>query len=144
MRLTTTIFAIAAVAHTTALPSWRHAHNGDDIPALSVQEWQSIQTGQFDGSSVDSVKEQGWVTKITDLLTVPSISLLDELSYLIPYISVAPIDDPQDDKSIYAHLLEQPDKFSKIVKLLDLEETGHAKKVLDDKKESITFFAPGG
>ncbi len=143
MKLTTTIFAIAAVTTATALPSWRHEHKDKEIPSLSVQEWQGIQTGHFDGLKTESVKDQGWMSRISDLLSAPSISLLDEFSSIIPFLSIAPIEDPKDDKTIYAHLLQEPDKYSKIVKLLDLEETGKAKKVLDDKDESITFFAPG-
>ncbi len=82
---------------------------------------------------------------ISSLLGSPFSNAADLISSLThPHKTIDNYNDAIDDpaeKTIWQLLNEQPDKYSKIVKLIELD--GKAKEVLDDRNGEITFFAPG-
>jgi hypothetical protein len=150
MKVLAVTTAFAGLTAVSALPFW---HTHQDPPELTVAEWQAIQTGDFNALPVHAAHHQPaaslWdriKSVVSSPFGVPDSSRLVEAigSYVDSYVddNVNYFDD-DSEKTIWQLLQEDEEHYSKIVKLLKMEETGKAIKVLDNRDLSITFFAPG-
>lgn len=171
MRLTTASTALAGLvlaSGATARPFWSKAER--EIPELTLQEWQATKSGDFNGIAGaeahaqkdvedsfhriwDSVKHAAAAPIHQADAAIDGVESLIE-DYVDEYLAtltdfdyeayLGNVDhDDDSEKTIWQLLQQDEEKYSKIVKLLKLEETGKAIEVLDDRKTSITFFAPG-
>jgi hypothetical protein len=146
MKVLAVTTAFAGLTAVSALPFW---HTHQDPPELTVAEWQAIQTGDFNALPVHAAHQPAslW-DRIKSVVSSPfgvPDTLVEAIgSYVDSYVddNVDYFDD-DSEKTIWQLLQEDEEHYSKIVKLLKLEETGKAIKVLDNRDLSITFFAPG-
>ncbi|WWC58086.1 uncharacterized protein I303_100621 [Kwoniella dejecticola CBS 10117] len=105
----------------TALPA------KPSIPELTVNQWNSIQSGFTD--NLRSLSSWSW-NKAEDVI--------DELEAIAGVNSESNNDN--SDLTIWQALKADPHSFSKLVKIIEFE--GKAIDYLDDKDLQITFFAP--
>ncbi|GFZ50740.1 hypothetical protein JCM24511_08498 [Saitozyma sp. JCM 24511] len=99
------------------------------LPELSVSQWSAIQSGVF--HRISSLTSWSW-SKAEEV--VHDI----EADLGIP--TTLNRDGNDESKTIWEQLKDDPNSFSRLVKILEFE--GKACKYLDDKDLSITFFAP--
>ncbi|WWC85777.1 uncharacterized protein L201_000643 [Kwoniella dendrophila CBS 6074] len=110
----------------TALPSVNNKQS-NDIPELSVNQWNSIQNGFTDG--LRSLSSWSW-SKAEDVM--------DEFEAIAGVNGSG--DDDKSSLTIWQALKADPHSFSKLVKIIEFE--GKSIEYLDDKDLQITFFAP--
>lgn len=129
--------------------------NGDELPSLTSEDWASIQKIAGGGSSHQTSfqehaneKEDASSWLASKLLPLTGGALASSPNGLLNMLENAlqnagpVIQDDNGEKTIWQVLNDDADKkYTKIIKLIEFEG-GHAKKYLDDKDASITFFAP--
>jgi len=120
----------ATTATALVLP-WNdeNANAADEIPTLSISDWQKVRSMGF-----DQVRTAG---KLADDFVKTIVNDLEDVSSEWR----GETNDQDDQLTIWQLLNQDKDRYSKLLKAIEIEG-GNAKKILDDRDASITFFAP--